>query len=125
MRDNGLNLLPSISGQRYTLLQQLRNVPLTSWFNKAMYQLDMKDVVDTRDLTLFVPLDSSYENLPYGKKLNLIYYLNDLYYVFLQHISVDRKYSTESMRDGMVIPAGIGRALFINIRKNDQTGVSK
>lgn len=85
----------------------------------------MKDVVDTRDLTLFVPLDSSYENLPYGKKLNLIYYLNDLYYVFLQHISVDRKYSTESMRDGMVIPAGIGRALFINIRKNDQTGVSK
>ena len=106
------------------MLQLIRNTGSTEWFNRVVYQLEMNDVVDTRYLTIFLPDDEAYKNLPYGKKFNLKFYLNELYYVFLQHISIDQMYDTSKLHDGMVIPAGIGRELFINIRENGGVKVS-
>ena len=99
-------------------MQRIRGQGSTSWFNKIVYQLEMSAVIDTRDMTVFLPIDRAYDSLPHGKKFRLNFYLNRLYYVCLQHFSIDRVYSTSSLRDGLIIPAGIGNHFFINVREN-------
>ena len=105
-------------------MQRIASDGPTSWFSSIVRQLEMKSVIDTRDMTIFLPSDEAYNSLSSGKKHTLKFYLNRLYYVFLQHLAIDRIYPTSKLRDGMVISAGIGNYIFVNIRENGAEKVS-
>jgi len=108
----------SVSGQQYTLMQRITSDSSTSWYSSTVRQLEMTPVIDSRDMTIFVPNDGAYNSLSSGKKNTLNFYLNILYYVFLQHLAIDRVYPTSKLRDGLVLPAGIGNYIFVNTREN-------
>ena len=108
----------------YTTFDIIRNDPSSRWFYYTGMQLRMEEVLVTRRLTVFVPNDPAFMALSENRRFRLRNYLNRLYYVFLQHVVIDKTITSGKLKDGMVLEAGIGSHLFINVRKNRKTGVS-
>ncbi len=119
-------LIRKSDGQRVlrkTLWDHLKADKSLSWFYKVAKKIHMRNILETRQMTIFAPTNAAYEKLSKKVQYRLRFNLNKLYYVVLYHFIIDGDYPTPAMVDGMMLPVGLDKRAFLNVRRNSK-GVS-
>eukprot|EP00794_Sanderia_malayensis_P005237 gene5237-5898_t len=101
-----------------TLWQLLKEDKSVSWFYGVAKKTFMRGILETRTMTIFVPSNAAYKRLSPRLKALLRFNLNKLYYVILYHFIIDGVCPTNVMVDGMMLPVGLDKRAFLNVRKS-------
>ena len=101
-----------------SLWQLLKEEKSATWFYKVAKKTYMQGILESRGMTIFVPTDAAYNKLSAKIKRHLRHDLNKLYYVILYHFIIDGIYPSRKFLDGMMLPLGLDKRAFFNVRRH-------